>query len=230
VQDPKVPPADRTIVALDPEAGGMAWRFVAERFAASAAVRDGGPYIWYAAGSQSDTSFVLLYRIDVRSGERKQMANWRRPQRVDQAWIAYASGKIFVATVSPDLNTGILQLDVDSLDAASGRHEWTHHQTLKVGAANVGDPIRLFSASQDALRYSIGSQTWSLSASDGAALPVGAVREARARQREASIDDRAQASNRAPKNFLWPPSSSLVDGHKLFAFTPAGHAYAMTAN
>jgi serine/threonine protein kinase/outer membrane protein assembly factor BamB len=219
VQDPKAPPADRSIVALDPETGGLAWRFVAERFAASTAVTDGGPYIWYVAGSQSDTSSVLLYRIDIRSGERKQMASWRRPQRVDQAWIAYASGRIFVATVSPDLNTGILQLDVDSLAAASGRHEWTHHQTLKVGAANVGDPIRLFSASETALTYSIGSQTWSLRASDGAVLPTAVA-----------ADKSASSAPSAAKNFLWPPSGWLLDGHKLFAVTPAGHAYAMTAN
>jgi serine/threonine protein kinase/outer membrane protein assembly factor BamB len=218
VQDPKVLPLERTIVALDPDTGGLAWRCTGERFLASVAVTDGGPYIWYAAGSQADTSSVLLYRVDVHSGERKQMASWRWIQRVDQAWIAYASGRIFVGTTSPEPGALVVQADVGSFDAASGKREWTHRETVKIGLLDSGSPIRVFAANETALTWSIGTQTWSLRTSDGAVLPKPIV-----------ADKSASSALSAAKNFLWLPSSSLVDGRKLFAFTPAGHAYVMTA-
>src|SRR5207248_605460 len=93
------------IVALNPQTGAAVWHHTAERFVSSvAAVYDRRSFLWYASGLQTDGTAIALYRIDIRTGERKQLANWHRPVRVDQAWIAYAAGRTFVATVSPDLD------------------------------------------------------------------------------------------------------------------------------
>src|ERR1051326_9515623 len=77
------------LVALDAQTGAVVWSYSGERYLASVAA---APYIWYVSSTQADGTLVNLYRIDVRSGERKQMETRHYPGRVDQAWIDTARG------------------------------------------------------------------------------------------------------------------------------------------
>jgi hypothetical protein len=142
------------------------------------------------------------------------MANWRRPERVDQAWIAYASGRVYVAVVSPDFDAGTLKIGLDGFEAGSGKRLWAKNHDIKVNAVELKHLIESFTADKDSLTYSVGSQRWTVRSSDGTPLP-------------AAPDFRAAARPVAPPPFLWPPSGFRAQDRRLFAFTADGHAYAM---
>jgi outer membrane protein assembly factor BamB len=92
---------ESAIVALDPESGAVVWSYSGERYIASVA---DPPFVWYISSSQPDGTLVNLYRIDVRSGERKPMESRHYPNRVDQAWIALESGHPRI-TIEPPRET-----------------------------------------------------------------------------------------------------------------------------
>jgi outer membrane protein assembly factor BamB len=213
-QDSEGVPIDRTIMGLDPETGAIAWRFATERFIASVAVPEPQPCIYYVAGSQADLNSFYLYRVDVRSGDRKQVAVWKGKQRIDQAWIAFVGSRIFVASVVPDINTHTVQVFVDAFDAASGMHAWTHNQTLKIGDRDAGEPIRMFVARDNLAAYSAGGQTYALRVADGSLQP-------------APTWPMPAVESRARRDLLWPSSTTFIDGRRLFAFTAHGHAFAI---
>jgi outer membrane protein assembly factor BamB len=94
---------ESAIVALDPVTGATVWQYTGERYVASLAVP---PFLWYASSAQPDGTLVNLYRIDVRSGERKLVESRHSRSRVDQAWIVNDSGGVRVVT-EPPLETGV---------------------------------------------------------------------------------------------------------------------------
>jgi outer membrane protein assembly factor BamB/TolB-like protein len=202
---------ESSIVGLNRQSGAVVWRYNEERFAASA-IGTGG-VLWYVAGAQADAASVALYRVDARTGERKQVANWRVPERVDQAWIAPVAKRIFVAETSSDVKTGMLRVDIECRDAASGTSLWMKGQNLKVSARDLGNPIQFFAADGDAVTYAIGKETWTLRAGDGAVLTAVRVPKA----------TRAPV----PPMSLWPSSSFRMQDGRLYAFTADGRAYAM---
>ena len=205
------------IVGLDLQTGAIAWRYTAERFASSVAGQnDRRSFLWYAGGVQTDPTAAALYRIDIRTGERKQMASWRRPAPVDQAWIAYASGRVFAATASPDPDKRTLQVGIDCFDAISGGRLWQKTYNSKANAADLAHPVGLFSTQKDSLTYSIGKERWTVRATDGGTLPPV--------QQPADPPKAA-----APHAILWPPSTFRIQNGTLYAFTADGHAYAMSA-
>jgi hypothetical protein len=114
----------------------------------------------YVSGFQADPTAAALYRIDIRPAERKQMASWRRSARVNQAWIAYSSGRIFVATTSPDPEKGTLQVGIDCFDAGSGGRLWEKTYDSKANALDLKNPISRFTTQKDSLTYSIGPERW----------------------------------------------------------------------
>jgi outer membrane protein assembly factor BamB len=83
------------IVALNPQTGEVVWSFSGERYLASVAEP---PFVWYVSSSQADGTLISLYRIDVRTGERKLIESRHSASRVDQAWIADDSGHVRVTT------------------------------------------------------------------------------------------------------------------------------------
>jgi tetratricopeptide (TPR) repeat protein len=86
------------IVALDAQTGAVVWNYTGERYVASVAAP---PFLWYVTSSQADGTLVNVYRIDIQSGERKLMESRHSASRVDQAWIAYDSGRVRVITEPP---------------------------------------------------------------------------------------------------------------------------------
>ncbi len=204
------------VVALDPRNGGVVWRYATERFAASA-LEDGLPFLWCVGGSLTDLKAATLYRVDIRTGERKQMALWRRPERVDQAWIASAAGRVFVATVAPDMNTATMEVGLAAFDAASGTKLWEKSEHRQANALELKNLIELFTAGKDGLSYSIGPQRWTVRATDGSPLPAVAATGASAK------------GVATPPVFLWPPSGFRLQNGRFYAFTDDGHAYAMLA-
>jgi hypothetical protein len=106
------------IVALDVQTGVAVWQYTGERYAASVA---SPPYVWYVSSAQADGTLVNLYRIDVRSGERKQITSWHGKARVDQAWIAYEPGRVCVTTASPE--------DTKCFNAGSRVNAFAPHNT-----------------------------------------------------------------------------------------------------
>src|SRR5262249_15753186 len=195
-------------------AGGIVWRYAAERFAASVIVSDGQPVLWYAGGSQADLMSAALYRVDVRTGDRKQIAIWRRPERVDQAWIACAGSRVFVAAVAPDLDSSTLQIAVAAFDAATGAKLWEQSERRKANLLELNHLLEQFTPHNDSVTYSCGSQRRAFRAADGSALP-------------APPDRHVVAKVSAPPAFLWQPSGFRVQTRRLYAFTPDGRAYAM---
>src|SRR5262249_53359269 len=121
---------ESSIVGLNVETGAVVWRYNAERFAASTVAP--GAVLWDVAGGQADAANVVLYRVDARTGERKKMAGWRAQGRVDQAWIAASAGRVFVAEASSEVSTGMLRVEVEALDAASGSRAWDKSHNLKL--------------------------------------------------------------------------------------------------
>src|SRR5205085_9025456 len=115
---------DLPVAGVYIETGALIWRHNAERFAASVTVTQDRPLLWYVSGSVDGSTAATLHRIDIRSGEPRQMANWRRTGHISQGWIAYAAGRVFVATAAPDVNAGTLQIGLDCFDAASGARLW----------------------------------------------------------------------------------------------------------
>src|SRR5207244_5721093 len=71
-------------ILLDLQSGAVVWSYAAERFVSSVT----GEYdrrfsLWYVSGLVADATTVNLYRVEIRTGERKQMASWRRPSRIE---------------------------------------------------------------------------------------------------------------------------------------------------
>ena len=222
------------IVALDLQSGAVVWSYAAERFVSSVA----GEYnrrfsLWYVSGFVADATTVNLYRVDIRTGERKQMASWRRPSRIDQVWIAYAGGHIFVATGSPDFTTRMLQVGIACFDAASGARLWEKSHDSKANAIDLALPVGLFAAQSDSLTYSIAQERWTIRATDGSALPaltqpVAAEHSWELRGDNAGVEiDKSTGRVVARHAVLWRPSSFRIQSGRLYAFTADGHAYAM---
>jgi serine/threonine protein kinase/outer membrane protein assembly factor BamB len=201
---------ESSIVGLNLQTGAIVWRYNTERFAASAVGANGT--LWYVTGSQVDTASVSLYRVDARTGERKQVTNWRWQGRVDQTWIATAGGRVFVAETSSEVSTGTVQVEMECRDASSGARLWTKSQSLKVSARELGNPLSVFAVDGDSFTYRIGKETWTLRTADGGLLPPVKVA--------------ASKPSSAPMS-LWPPSSFHIQDGRMYAFTAEGRAYAM---
>src|SRR5206468_3481594 len=67
---------DTKLIARDASSGATVWVQPAERF--SDAVADATGRVWYASGKAADPNAVVLYSLDVRTGERRELAQWRR--------------------------------------------------------------------------------------------------------------------------------------------------------
>ena len=80
--------------------------------------------IFYVSGRASDPMTTVLYRVNAETGERAEMAQWTRPYAVDRGVIAFAPGRLFVATISTDKQKGTTQTGVAGFDAASGKRLW----------------------------------------------------------------------------------------------------------
>src|SRR5262249_22093663 len=223
------------IEALRLDTGTMLWRYAAERFVASVvAVYENRPVLWQVSGDAANVAAAVLYRIDIRTGERKRVADWQAARRIEQAWIAYAAGRVFIATASPDLSAKTLQVHIDCFDAATGKHYWhTAQDSPKATLPELLSPVTLFSAQKDLLSFAMGSKRWTVRAENGAALPSPAgVLESEHSWR---IVDDAVAEEFDPKTgkvfakhaILWRPSTFRIQNNRLYAFTADGLAYAM---
>jgi outer membrane protein assembly factor BamB len=187
------------IIALDLQTGAPAWQHTAEVFVSSvAAVYDRRFFLWYSSGVLGDESTVMLHRIDAASGEVEEMAKWRRKNHVDQAWIAYASGRIFVADRSG------LQVSVECFDAGTGARLWNKEHTTTGKLFDLTHPVGVFAAENDSLTYSVGTQKFTVRAGDGSPLPPVTHSQVESR----------------PSGFV------TQNGHH-YTFTGDGHAYAM---
>lgn len=203
-----------TIAGLDAANGVAVWRYRAERFAASTAAN---ACVWYVSGSGVDATSVALYRVDPKTGERRQIAAWKRGPRIDQAWIAADGTRVFVGTVAADMIAGKVDLVVDAFDGASGAKVWEKIQSVKAVGRELGDPVKVFSVDKDVVTYAMAGQSWSVRAADGSAVAAAA---------------KTPVSNKVamPGFSLWLPSAFTVQNGRLYAFTADGRAYAMGAN
>ena len=153
------------IVALDAANGQGAWRQPLEGVMDS--VADDVGSLWYVSGQADDPSRLTLYRLNVESGERQELARWGRPFPVNAVHISYALNRLFVAALSVDLQSFALHLGVDGFDAASGAHLWQNRHDVTIAPIELRFPIGIFTPQGENLVYSLGHEIWAVNAADG---------------------------------------------------------------
>jgi outer membrane protein assembly factor BamB len=159
------------LVAVDLSGEGIIWRQPAERFMDVAADMSGNAKrLWYLSGENDNPASVLLYRADIESGERHALARWVRPGAVTLAILAYASGRLFAATASPDLQSGRLRVAVDCFDARSGDRLWQKSHEYSANPAEMRFPVGLFMPQRESLIYSVAHEIWAVRAADGTVI------------------------------------------------------------
>src|SRR5262249_55794277 len=148
--------AGSEIVALDLKSGDVVWRQPGGRVIdAVTGVHNGVPSLWYAVSGSDNPVSVTLYRVDVATGERKQITAWTRPAEVTALHVALAGNRIVVASISQNASAAQVQVGVDAMDASSGVRLWQkqHEQTVNVFEARY--PAALFLAQRETLVYSV---------------------------------------------------------------------------
>jgi outer membrane protein assembly factor BamB/Tfp pilus assembly protein PilF len=206
------------IVALNRDTGSSVWERSADRFVASAAtVFQGRPYLWYVSGLPKDLNTVVLNRVDVQSGASRELARWKNADRVNEAWLVYDAGRVFVATTSPDLQNSALGYSVTALDAGTGTMLWQNSTQTNTTLLTLVRPVTVFSAHDGALQYQIGEHRQTVNGVDGKAIE--AVVESGPKQSEVT----------PPSSALWQPASFTMVNDRVFIFTSDGTAYAVNA-
>jgi hypothetical protein len=222
------------LLALDSKTGRTVWRYAEDRFVASVLGADpGNPTLWYVAGDASDPNALTLRRIDVRSGDNKAVLTWRRPERIEQAWISAAPGRIFVATAFPNTVARTVDVGIDAIDITTARVVWTKNIGISnATTSQMGQPISVFAAQNTTLNYTIGSERATLLASTGTAaitaLAVGAE-PAHKVENDIIAEDIEPKTGRvlAKHPILWRPMTFRIEADRFYAFTEDGRAYAM---
>jgi outer membrane protein assembly factor BamB/TolB-like protein len=153
------------IVALDKSNGQTAWRQFSERVIDS--VADDTGRFWYVSGQAADPSGLILYRLNVESGERQELARWSRPFPLNAVYISYALNRVFVAALSMDFQSSALHLGVDRFDAASGARLWKNSHDVTIAPTEIRAPIGIFTPLGENLVYSAGHEIWAVNGADG---------------------------------------------------------------
>ena len=182
---------------------------------------------------QQDVGALLLYRVDIRSGHRTLVGSWRRPTRIEQAWIAAAS-RIVVASISPNPSARTVDVGIDAVDIATGVVVWKKDPKISNATQQeLAQPVSVFFAQQDTLTYAIGAEHAALTVSTNKPATTTAAVVETERQRRIFNDTIAQEID--PKTgkvlaahpILWRPSTFRIESGHLYAFTLDGRAYAM---
>jgi hypothetical protein len=222
------------LVALDANTGAIAWRWEASRFVASVAGTEGGkPVLWYASGDAKDYTAISMYRIDIRSGEREPILQWKKSTRIDQAWIAAAAGRLFVASASANPSLRTVDVDIDAVDVANHRILWP--KTVKLVNATsqeLNQPVTVFAANTDALTYAVGSQRATLLATTGVPSNTAVNVDTQpsykiANDTIAQVIDLKKGTILAKHSILWRPFQFRIETGTLYAFTLDGRAYSL---
>jgi len=158
-------------------------------------------------GNSNDPSAVILNRIDVASGERTQIVSWNRPSPVDQARIAYASGRLLVETISRNTQTSRVQVFLDCFDAASGRRLWQRNHDIEATRLLMVFPAGLFMTQGESLIYSAGQEVWTVRGTDGLVL-------------DQQHEDRVIGDNVSHSSVPGGPVYFVTDQQEILAYDP----------
>jgi outer membrane protein assembly factor BamB len=202
----------RQIVAMNPDDGAVLWRQPSERFV-DVSTDPSTKRAWYVSGDAGDPAAVALYSLAVESGERKQLARWKRPAAVNLGAVAYARDRVFVLTVSTDVGRSTMTIAIDCV-TSTGEKIWNREHQFTANLLQMHAPLELFRVQGDLLVYSIGQDVWSLNATDGM-------------ERE-HHEDPVSAGGLKRNDYpwtLWPVSSFLIEGGRVYAFTSDRAAY-----
>jgi outer membrane protein assembly factor BamB len=157
--------AESQIIALTPDSGKQMWRVAATRF--SDIVTDGSAErAWQVAGDGNDPAAVVLYALSLGTGERKEIARWTRPRPVTVAAIAYEHERIFIATVSPDLQRSRVAIAIDCFNSA-GTRLWSKADEFAADLPEMQLPLGVFAPHGVYFAYSVGPDLWTLNVADG---------------------------------------------------------------
>jgi len=159
---------DARLVALDPASGATTWRLPSERFMDT--VADDAGRLWYVSGQSSNPAGLTLYQVKIENGERRELARWSRPFPISAVLLAYASNRLFVATLSPSFQTNMLHAGIDCFDAVSGKQLWQKTHDITMTLVEMRSPIGLFVPQGENLVYSFGHEVWAVRSTDGVVL------------------------------------------------------------
>ena len=135
-----------------------------ERFVATAVGSDNNKPLWHVSGAATDYAAIRLNRIDIASGDQKPIPIWRRPARIEQAWIAVASDRVLVGTAAANPVARTVDVGIDGIDLETRKIVWTK----KVALTNATDeelssPLTAF-AQGDVFTCVVGTQHATFSA------------------------------------------------------------------
>lgn len=222
------------VLALNAQTGVTAWSYPVERFVATAVASDNNkPVLWHVSGDAKDYAAITLNRIDIGTGDQKPILTWRKTARIEQAWIAAASGRILVATASANAAARTVNVSIDAIDVGTHKVSWSKSITLdNVTSEEVMNPVTAFAAQADVLSYTVGTQRATLSVASGRPTTATAVVETQpsykiVNETTAAVIDSKTGGVLAKHAILWRPSAFRIEAGTLYAFTFDGRAYAM---
>jgi hypothetical protein len=119
---------------LNAQTGAATWSYPVERFVATAVGSDNNkPVLWHVSGDAKDYAAIRLNRIDIASGDQKPIPTWRRPARIEQAWIAVASHRVLVGTAPANPVARTVDVGIDGIDLETRKIVWmSRFQTPRV--------------------------------------------------------------------------------------------------
>jgi outer membrane protein assembly factor BamB/tetratricopeptide (TPR) repeat protein len=165
VNNGRVPLPNAQIVGLDASTGQTAWRQVSERMIDS--VADDTGRLWYISGQAANASGLALYRLNAESGERQELDRWSRPFPINAAFLSFARGRLFVASVSSDFQGSAAHLGIDCFDATSGARLWRSSHDVNMPQTELQFAIGVLAPHGDNFVFSLGHEIWALNGADG---------------------------------------------------------------
>jgi outer membrane protein assembly factor BamB len=159
--------SDSQIVAIDPNTGRILWRQNAERFL-DMTYDVKSRRIYYARGLNSDPTAVLLYSIELSSGDRKELARIAGALVIGRVALGFANSRVFLGSVSSDISTQRASIRLQAFNAGSGKKLWEKsHESQGNMLDFLGSPLGLFEPHGDYFGYSFGREVWIVRGEDG---------------------------------------------------------------
>ncbi len=117
-------------------------------------------HVWYVGGAPGDPKGLVLYSLDLRSGEARELKRWQYEFAVGETIIVHAGNQACVGAFGADGPAQRLSVGVRCMNDTTGELLWEKTHEAPANPMELLRPVGLFVALKDSLVYSFQQQVF----------------------------------------------------------------------